>query len=82
MKQFIIPVFFMGLLLSSCSDDECESLVNEDLVPVMFSPIVADINQVDTRAVKTTWAQGDQIAIFSDIAVKKDIQEKINKCHL
>lgn len=72
MKQFIIPVFFMGLLLSSCSDDECESLVNEDLVPVMFSPIVADINQVDTRAVKTTWAQGDQIAIFSDIAVKKD----------
>lgn len=72
MKRIIAPILFMGLLLGSCSDDECESQINDELVPVRFSPIVADIQQSNTRAVKLTWAQNDQIAIFSDIAVKKD----------
>lgn len=72
MKRIITPILFMGLLLSGCSDDECEPQINDELVPVRFSPLVADIQQANSRAVKTTWAQNDKIAIFSDIAVKKD----------
>lgn len=71
MKQIVIPFVFMSLLFSSCSKDECEPEVNNELTPVSFSPVVTDIQEV-TRTVKTTWAQGDQIAIFSDIAVKKN----------
>lgn len=72
MKQIVISFVFMSLLFSSCSKDECEPQVDDILTPVSFSPVLADIQEINTRAVKTTWAEGDQIAIFSDIAVKKD----------
>lgn len=72
MKTTIASFVFMGLLLSSCSDDECDTPVNDKLVPVEFSAQMASLLEDNARAVKLTWTQGDQIAIFSDIAVKKD----------
>lgn len=73
MKQIVYSILSMSLLIgSSCTKEECEPGIDNTLTPVSFSPELADIQQIDTRATKTTWAQGDQIAIFSDIAVKGD----------
>ena len=72
MKRIVYSMLTLSLLLGSCSKEESEPEIDNALTPVSFSPMLTDIEQIDTRAVKTTWTQGDQLAIFSDIAVKKD----------
>lgn len=71
MKQIITTTVFLSLLLGSCSKDECTPRPDDQtLTPVTFLPSAESFLQ--SRAMKTAWAQGDQLAIFSDIAVKKD----------
>lgn len=71
MKQIVFSILSVSLLLSSCSkDNECELSPDHTLTPVNFSSSLMDIQQ--SRAIKATWAPNDQMAIFSDIAVKKD----------
>ncbi len=70
MKKLLFLTMSVGLFLVGCSDDECNNPLSSMLTPVKFQPAVNQL--ISSRAVKLDWSQNDQIAIFSDIAVKKN----------
>lgn len=70
MKKLILSSLFLSVLFVGCSDDDSQNPVDTALVPVKFSPFMIDMGQ--TRALKSMWAENDQLPIFSDIAIKKD----------
>lgn len=70
MKKIFLPLLSLAAILGSCAKDEGEPARRLALSPVDFSAQIADFK--DTRAVKTTWSPGEAIAVFSDVAVKKN----------
>lgn len=64
-------IVFLGMLLSSCTEDECSYRPDtRTFTPVVFDPVATDF--IPSRTMKTDWLEGDRLAIFSDRAVKKD----------